>query len=482
MRFFLALSLCGLVACRGAPPSPSQEAPPAPEAPPALENGPTPTSVVIISLDTVRADRLQVYGGRAETPNLNRFAAQGARFETAITNFPETAVSHWAMFTGALPAVHGNVPACGGSRYTGPTLAERLQSEGYATAAFIGGETLINHTSGLARGFGLYDDEYRWNMDDLKRPGAQISSAAISWMQSQKKPFFAFVHYFDAHFPYTPAAPWDTKYDPDYRGDLTGSDADLRPYRDGAKTPTPEDLAHILALYDGELSELDAIISPLLQAAGDQTLVIITSDHGESFEHGYWFNHKDALWEGVLRVPWLVRGPGVAAGKNVKVPVELVDMTPTVLGLLGLPPLEGVHGVDRSPELKGTASSSIVRPAHSITDPFQDHPQIAIRSSGAKLLIKDEVGIRYNLLTDPLELDPAPVDSAVSTAAVDTYQQRLTPVVTRWQGAELPVKFRDLGEMERLNALGYVGAEHGAGDGKGAAQEPGRSPPPVPPR
>ena len=179
-----------------------------PEAPPpAPPVEVRPTSVILISLDTVRADRLAVYGGRAKTPNLQAFAERGTRFERAIANITETALSHWGMLTGALPEVHGNVPATGNSRFTGPTLAERLKASGYATAAFIGGETLSDQSTGLSRGFDLYDDAYEWDRSDLKRPGTEVAARATGWIAEQTGPYFAFVHFFDAHFPYTPAAP-----------------------------------------------------------------------------------------------------------------------------------------------------------------------------------------------------------------------------------------------------------------------------------
>jgi arylsulfatase A-like enzyme len=448
-------TLCFLLACGSSPdPEPAAQ----------------PPSVILISLDTVRADRLGAYGGRAQTPNLTRFAHEGARFEAAIANFPETALSHWSMMTGALPEVHGNVPGTGDSRFSGPTLAERLQGAGYATGAFIGGETLTDKSTGLSRGFGHYDDAYPWDRDDLKRPGDQVVAAAQRWMAAQQGPYFAFIHLFDAHFPYTPAPPWDTRYDPDYAGQLTGSDADLRPYRDGGKTPSAEDLAHILALYDGELSELDAIIGPVLQAAGPDTVVIVTADHGESFSHGYWFNHRDGLWDGVVRVPWLVRGPGVKAGTEVRSPVELVDIAPTVLGLLGLEPLEQIHGLDRSGVLRGTTGAPVSRPAHSITDPLRPRPQLSVRTGAAKVLIQADSGVSFDLRRDPAEAEPTALSTTVVQAARQTYERRVAPVRARWQGPERAPLQRSDQEQQRLQSLGYVDPVKGAGDAR--AEDP----------
>jgi arylsulfatase A-like enzyme len=449
--------MCLLLACGGQP-EPEGPAPASPSSP----------SVILISLDTVRADRLGVYGGRAQTPNLNKMAHQGARFEAAISNFPETALSHWAMMTGALPEIHGNVPGTGGSRFTGPTLAERLQSAGYATGAFIGGETLTDRSTGLARGFQTYDDAHAWDRQDLKRPGDQVVASAQRWMGQQQGAYFAFIHLFDAHFPYTPKAPWDTHYDPDYAGTLSGSDADLRPYRDGGKTPSADDLEHVLALYDGELSELDAIIGPVLQQAGPNTIVIVTADHGESFSHGYWFNHRDGLWDGVVRVPWLVRGAGVKPGTRVQGTVELVDMAPTVLGLLGLPPLEQIHGWDLSDQLGGAPSTRKANPAHSITDPLRPRPQLSVRTGAAKVLIQGSQGSSFDLRKDPTETRPTPLLAEIVAAARRTYDERIAPVRDRWQGPQLPSRQHSEPEHQRLESLGYIDPKDAGGGPAGA--------------
>jgi arylsulfatase len=465
-----------LLACTGEEPP----APPAQPAPPTVmepqgaghtglkatptfelvgEAAATPTSIVIISLDTVRADRLAVYGGRAQTPVMSAFAARGTRFDQAISHFPETALSHWSMLSGVLPEVHGNVPASGGSRYTGPTLAELTARHGYATAAFIGGVTLTDQSSGLSRGFETYDDQFPLDAADMKRPGAQVTAAAAAWIREQSGPYFAFVHYFDAHFPYTPAPPWDTAYDPDYAGDLTGSDADLRPYRDGGRTPSPEDLAHVLALYDGELSELDALLAGVLEAAGPDAIVVITADHGESFEHDYYFNHRAGLWDGVLRVPWLIAGPGVPAGQVIPSQVGLIDVTPTVLALAGLPADARMQGRARLTDTAHDPDGVVF----SITDPWMPQPQFARRTLAEKCIQQPDRTLRYDLLADPAETSA--LDGP--DCARDGYA-RLIAALSGSQVPE-PQTGRALSDEEcaRLEALGYT-----------TCQEPG---PPGPP-
>ena len=493
--------LVALLGCTGEPadpPQPPPQQPPSQQPPsqrPSLSVTPTfelvgeatsaPSSIVVISLDTVRADRLAVYGGRAQTPVMSAFAEQGTRFESAISHFPETALSHWAMLSGVLPEVHGNVPAYGGSRYTGPTLAEMASRHDYATAAFIGGVTMTDQSSGLSRGFDVYDDDFPLDAADMKRPGSEVTAEATAWISEQSGPYFAFVHYFDAHFPYTPAPPWDTAYDPDYTGSLTGSDADLRPYRDGGQTPSPEDLDHVLALYDGELSELDALLAPVIEAAGPDAIIVITADHGESFEHDYYFNHRAGLWDSVVRVPWLLRGPGVVAGQVITDQVGLIDVTPTVLALAGLPRDARMQG---TVQLVGNAARASV--AYSVTDPWMPEPQFGRRTVDEKCIQQPDTTLRYDLTTDTTEannLGGAPCDRS-------TYDELIAALASSQVPEPTNTVTYDEAECRRLEALGYTTCGDGANGPPGpppgtnapgskapGAHAPGQRPPGRPP-
>ncbi len=410
-------------------------------------------SILLISLDTVRADRLEVYGGRAETPNLNVFASKGVLFEQAISHFPETALSHWTMLTGVLPEVHGNVPANGGSVYKGPNLAEIAKKHGYDTGAFIGGVTMQDSACGMKRGFDLYDDQFRFSMEDMSRPGAQVTENALKWIKARKAPYFAFVHYFDAHFPYTPDPSWIQKYDPDYKGSVNGTDKSLRPYRDGEKTPSARDVEHVLALYDGELSELDIKIAPLLQAVGPDTVVVITSDHGESFEHGYYFNHRAGLWDGVTRVPLLIRAPDLPSNLKISSQVGLMDVTPTVLELAGLPLDRRMQGKSLLSLVKGTDSGR--EQVYSITDPWMPDPQFAVRSLGWKWISRESGDLIYNLTEDPNEEKNLNQIPSLFSSSKTTYSS-LMDSLKSWQSS--PPKARIISDQEckRLEALGYT--------------------------
>jgi arylsulfatase A-like enzyme len=425
----------------------------------------TPPSVLVISLDTVSAEHLSLYGGPAKVPHMESFAQSATTFDQAISHFPETALSHWSLMTGVLPEVHGNVPATGDSRYTGPTLAERWSSAGYKTAAFIGGETLTNRSTGLARGFHTYDDQYPWDRKDLKRPGQEVVASASAWMAEREhsnQAFFAFVHLFDAHFPYTPSPPWDTAYATGYSGTLTGSDADLRPYRDGQKTPSTEEIAHIASLYDGEISELDAIIAPLLhQTRGKNMYVVITSDHGESFRHNYWFNHRDGLWDEVTRVPLLISGPKIPKNERRHGVVGLVDVAPTLLALTGADPFEDSHGSDLGPLLKGAETER--KRVFSITDPWRESPQFSVRDSDHRMIASMDRGMPkletarvYDLAIDPLESNGEnPVPEAFESIGA-TYQASVQKMSAKWQGPKPKPRTPSGPEFERLKALGYV--------------------------
>ncbi len=410
-------------------------------------------NVLIISLDTVWADRLGVYGGPAETPVLGALAAQGALFESAMTQFPETCLSHWSMLTGVLPEVHGNAPAHGGSRYLGPTLAELARHAGYATAGFIGGVTLQDSACGLGRGFDVYDDQFALDPSDMRRPGAEVTRAAKAWIEDREGPWLAFVHYFDAHFPYTPAPPWDTRYDPTYEGELTGTDQDLRPFRDGGKTPTSRDLEHVLALYDGELSELDALIAPVIAAAGEDTVVVVTSDHGESFGHDYYFNHREGLWDQVLHVPWILRGPGVAPGTVIPQQVGLVDLTPTVAHLAGLPTDARMQGQNRSPELGGDGEGESVH--YALTDPWMPKPQFSARTSATKVIWRADRHLVYDLRTDPAEKTSTSSIPSDLASARDTYRKLVDSLGGHQGSPPQQDRFISPEEAARLEALGY---------------------------
>ncbi len=425
-------------------------------------------SIVVISLDTVSAPILALYGGPAETPNLAALAARGTRFTDPATHFPETCLSHWTLLSGVLPEAHGNAPAHAGSQYTGPTMAEIARRAGYATGAVIGGVTLQDTACGLSRGFAAYDDQFALDPSDMRRPAAEVTGRAVQWLQRQEGPFFLFVHYFDAHFPYTPPAPWDTHYDPDYTGTLDGSDATLRPYRDGGKTPSARDVAHIEALYAGEVSALDEALEPLLSAIPEDTVVVVTADHGESFGHDYWFNHRGVLWDDVMRVPLVIAGLDRPAGQPVDGPVGLVDVARTVLAAAGLPADRRMGGRD----LNTVDPAEVPVAQLAITDPWVGSAWFAARAFPTKRLERpDPLGVAiFQLDVDPGERTPSP---NASGEELQSSRASWNHAVETWamDQVDAPVRVVSDAEIRRLEALGYV-------DPTGAQSPPPKRPSP----
>jgi arylsulfatase A-like enzyme/Flp pilus assembly protein TadD len=271
------------------------------------------TSVVLVTIDTMRADRV----GTALTPALEALADHGVRFTNARSNVPLTLPAHTSILTGLLPPRHG-VRLNGVHRLKegAPTLARVLQTAGYRTGAFVGAYVL-DKRFGLGQGFDAYDDEIPKREGatgslEADRRGDVVAARAIGWLRSlpdDGRPFFLWMHLYDPHAPYAPPPEWLAR-------------AHGQP-------------------YDGEVAFADAQLGALvgaLQATGkeERTLTIVAGDHGESLgDHGE-ADHGMLLYEAVLRVPMVMAGPGVPAATRDE-PASLVDVVPTVLGRLGLP-------------------------------------------------------------------------------------------------------------------------------------------------
>ena len=276
-----------------------------------------------MTIDTVRADHVGAYGDRAaETPSLDRLAREGVRFAAASSPVPLTLPAHSSLLSGLLPPHHGVRNNGGGALPEGtPTLATVLAARGYRTGAFVGA-FVLDHRFGLARGFATYDDEIERDPHagpvlEAERPGSAVVDRALAWLGGDAArdaaaghPFFLWVHMYDAHAPYTPPSP--------YRERHPG-----RP-------------------YDGEIASVDAQIGRLLaeldrRGLAASTVVAVAADHGEGLgEHGE-LTHGLLLYEPTLHVPLLVRAPGLRAGWVVRTPVSLVDVAPTLAGLLRQP-------------------------------------------------------------------------------------------------------------------------------------------------
>ncbi|MGB5704355.1 MAG: sulfatase-like hydrolase/transferase [Polyangiales bacterium] len=297
-------------------------------------------NIVVITVDTLRADHLGCYGFEAaRTPNIDALATQGVKAEHATAATPITLPSHSSIFTGLYPPAHG---VRDNGIYKLPdevdTLAERLSAEGYRTQAFVSA-WVLHHRFNLSQGFDGYDDILANEGDPgmfrvPERSGKATMDGVLRWLDSatvasEPAPFFLWVHLFDPHQPYAP------------------------PEQDAAESPT---------LYDGEIASVDRQIGRLIQKlteknALDDTLLVFTSDHGESLgEHGE-ATHAIFIYESTIRVPFIVRYPAkLPGGKSYRGPVRAVDVMPTILGLAELKQSD-TQGMDLSKAMAGAAEA-----------------------------------------------------------------------------------------------------------------------------
>ena len=291
-------------------------------------------NVVLVTIDTLRPDRLGCYGyARIETPNLDRLARRGTLFENAVAQAPLTAPSHASMMTGLYPTAH-KVRDTGGFVLapTDAALAPLLARQGWDTAAFVG-SSVLKKRFGLNQGFAVYDDEMpkrgtgKAGPEEAERPAGEVVDRATAWLAAQSgKPFFLWVHVYDPHLPYAPPSPFREKY----------------------RT----------RLYDGEVAYTDGELGRLFDAVAkkspeENTLIAVLSDHGESFgEHGE-YAHGVFLYDTTLRVAFLLAGPGVPAGLRVKPQARTIDLLPTLVELMGGRAPAGVQGTSLVPALHG---------------------------------------------------------------------------------------------------------------------------------
>ena len=381
--------------------------------------------IVLITIDTLRADRLGSYGStRGLTPALDRFAQGAARFTAAVTQVPITLPAHVTMLTGLHPARHG-VRTNDGFRLAAdvPTVAETVRGRGYATAAFIGGYAL-EASFGLSRGFDRYDDEFLRSPGAVERPADAVVESALGWIdQHRSQPFFAWLHLFDPHSPYAPPAPFAA--------------------------------AHAAAPYDGEIAYTDAAIGRLFDRLQQLDLfaraaVIVAADHGESLgEHGE-RTHGTFLYDATVRVPLLVKLPDRTNGRVVDVPVETADLAPTIGALAGAA-FGSVDGRSLLPLIDGAAGDPD-RPAYAESY-YQSvllgwSPLRAARTARWKFIEAPRPEL-YDLRDDPGEQRNRIADHEALAGGL---RRTLPAAATAAARSSIPS-----GEAaERLRSLGYV--------------------------
>ncbi len=416
--------------------------------------GPDRPNLVLISLDTLRADHLGVYGyERPTSPNLDAFARGGLVVKRAYVPSPWTLPSHGTMLTGVYPSRHGGVTKFNRIGAEFPMISEVLRNVGYRVLGVTDGGFLSREYG--YDGFEVFDDRSDHNGDVVGRVGRAMQLLR----EEDPRPFFLFLHTYEVHCPYEPPAEYDVFSDPGYDGIVHVEGECVQYYRDLADRLEERDYQHVASKYDGEILFTDAVIGRFLDFLGDSgllenTVVAITSDHGENFgDHPeYQLGHSE-LYDHTLRVPLILRGPGIPAGQVFEGPVEGTDLVPTLLDLVGVASRGELDGRSFRPALDGGPWKK----PYLFGEKFPTMRMV--RSNEWKLIHREASDFElYDLLEDPGEHH-----SLVGSRP--EVEPRLREILREWGELqdrrvdelstgqdEVPDRLK-----EKLEALGYVG-------------------------
>jgi len=411
---------------------------------------PARPNIILITIDTLRADRLGCYGySGADTPNIDRLAADGIRFKTTVAQVPLTLPSHATILTGTLPTAHGVRDNVGYK--LGPeqqTLAELLKPAGYRTAAFVG-SYVLNARFGLNQGFDRYDDVPPGssggvvNLNELERPAAEVIDKAIAWLKMVRgTPFFVWVHLYDPHDPYRPPEPFATRF---------------------KSQP-----------YDGEVAYCDRQIGRLTtflknQGLYDRSAIVLTSDHGESFGEHEELTHGMFLYDTTLLVPLIIK-PAVnrVSSKEVTAQVSTVDIFPTVLEIANItvPPKTAGRSLAGALQGRQTGASEAYSETYYPAQ-FGWSPLRSVRRPETKYIEAPKAEL-YDLRRDPGELRNLYNQQPELVASMKQRLTRISGTQAKPEAARSPIV--DPEEFDRLAALGYVSGSRPSG--KSAPAQP----------
>lgn len=411
-----------------------------------------PRNVILIGVDTLRADRLECYGYAAiKTPNINRLASDGVLFRNAIAQVPLTLPSFCSIMTGAYPMFHGVRDfSYGFLREESVTLAEVLKAQGYATGAVLGA-FVLDARFGLNQGFDFYDGDFNSMVTSgvrrvtKERRGDRVVRAALEWLRAnQEKKCFLWIHPYDPHHPYDPPEPFRSQY---------------------AANP-----------YEGEIAFVDSLVGEILdflESSGlyDDSLIIFTSDHGESLGEHQEPQHGFFVYDSVLRVPLIIKAPGsTPRGRTIDTQVQTIDIMPTILQYLSVRKPQEVQGIGLRSLIEGK-TSNLSRPyAHAESyyalSSFGWSPLRSLRTNKYKYIQAPQPEL-YDLEKDPLELKNLHSRHKALANRFSTdlrrFEQRYSTTGPARQQTEL-----DREVTERLRSLGYVAYATGIPAGAGA--------------
>lgn len=423
-----------------------------------------PPNVILVSLDTLRADRLGAYGGfhpEGVSPFMDRLAKESVLFENAVTQAPFTLPSHVSMMSGQYPTVHRveKTNTCIDRART-PLLASAFRGSGYVTGAFTGGH-LLHHTFGFHEGFDTYFEGDPFKDGNLDR--------VIEWMETNRAlPFFLFVHTFVVHDYAWNDPEYLERFDPDCESRLHGSfrphDWNERLERGGRSIE--DDRRCVENRYAAGIRMADDALRDLVSAlesmgSMENTMVVITSDHGEEMLERGRFGHLGTLYEELLHVPLLLRPPGGVPPRRVADLVELIDVAPTILDAAGIPLPPSVQG--RS--LMGYLDASSRTPAKPMvfSEVDFDFRRSTVRTKDWKVIHSVANGQRkyelYNLASDPGEERDLAAESAAFKGMkerLNAYRKNLKALSDSLKGSGDQAADIDPGLMDALRAQGYV--------------------------
>jgi len=419
-----------------------------------------PVNVLLISIDTLRPDRLGCYGHDRETsPTIDAVAAGGVLFEDVTSAAPWTLPAHTSMLTGLYPRSHGVRGHNDKLAATTRSLATRLHDVGYSTMAVINSHNLSKRY-GLNQGFDrflylLEEDEDNVIVDR----GPQIVDLGLDFLRNRDdRPFFLFLHFYDVHSDFNPSPEYRQRFERPYSGDIDGTTAQLGELRASGGLLTEADANHLLDLYDAEIRQLDDQLARLfnyLDHAGlaANTLVVVTSDHGEAFgEHGTVL-HGQTHYEELIRIPLLMRGPGMLVGRRIADPVHLVDVTPTILASTGLPDAT-LDGIDLHALWSGAPVPDRFLFSEADHNNSKDDVRRMIRFEGHKLHYdkRDGATAMYDIATDPGELrDVSKEEPELADLLMARLQTFMSSEVEAEANSELSPE-----DQRLLESLGYV--------------------------
>ena len=397
-------------------------------------------SLLIVTLDTTRADRLGAYGySEIVTPNLDRLAGDGVVFEQAESVAPLTLPAHSSIFTGQFPPSHG-VRDNGGFYLDeeNVVLAEVLRDAGFRTGGFVG-SFVLDSKWGIAQGFDHYFDDFDLkkstgrSLNEIERPANEVADAALAWLdEAPEARFFSWVHFYDPHSPYSPPEPWASRY----------------PNRP----------------YVGEIAFTDSQVGRLLNwldenDRADDTVVIVMGDHGESLgEHGE-SGHGFFVYEGATRVPFIIRAPfDSMSNRRVATPVRSVDVLPTALELLGIEPARPSEGTSLVPLLTGDEQSVQLACYSEAVYPryhFGWSELTAIRVGDMKYIEAPRPEL-YDLAVDPNEERNVYFERV---EVAEHMRAQLRELESKWNDAAPAQRVEEIDPdtRARLAALGYLG-------------------------